>query len=306
MRRQKGSGKSINIMEIIKLENTQLPTLPDEWSYDESIERMRPLFYKWKNLTIEVAQELYVAREKLSNSGIRTDLDANASRFTWTGYCKEIGINYTTANRWLSKFYPSETKAIEHTADVNMCAVNDLYELIESGKKFRTILADPPWAYSNQATRAATDNHYETMSVEDICFLPIGQLTEESAHLHLWTTNAFLYESKKVMEAWGFEYKSVFLWIKPTMGIGNYWRVSHEFMVLGTKGNLPFNDHSEMSWYQEKRSKHSRKPYGIIEKIEKVSPGPYLEIFGRETRKGWVVWGNEIERHLFNEQAFDA
>ena len=89
------------------------------------------------------------------------------------------------------------------------------------------------------------------------------------------------------------------------MGIGNYWRVSHEFMMLGIKGGLPFNDHSEMSWYSEKRSKHSRKPHEIIRKIEKVSPGPYLELFGRETRKGWTVWGNEIERHLFNEQAFD-
>lgn len=295
-------------MEIIKLENTQLPTVPDEWSYEESINRVRPLFYKWKNLTIEVAQELYIAREKLSVSkadAARIMHGTNVPCKTWNQYCQDIGIEKRTANRWLGQFYPSEKPAIEQATDTGMCAVNDLYELIESGKKFRTILADPPWAYSNQATRAATNNHYETMSVEDICFLPIGQLTDESAHLHLWTTNAFLYDSQKVMEAWGFEYKSVFLWIKPTMGIGNYWRVSHEFMVLGTKGNLPFNDHSEMSWYQEKRSKHSRKPHSIVEKIEKVSPAPYLELFGRDTRKGWVVWGNEIERHLFNEQAFN-
>jgi N6-adenosine-specific RNA methylase IME4 len=283
-----------------------LPGLPCGWNYEESVNRIRPNIYKWKNLTIEVAQELYIAREMLASQGTRTDLGTNIPKLTWGGYCKDIGIEKRTANRWLEQFFPSKHEPplqIEHT---EMCAVSDLYELIKAGKKYKTVLADPPWAYSNQATRAATDNHYNTLSIEEICQLPVARLADESAHLHLWTTNAFLFESKQVMESWGFEYKSVFLWIKPSMGIGNYWRVSHEFMLLGTKGSLPFNDHSEMSWYSEKRSRHSRKPYGIVHKIEKVSPGPYLELFGRETRKGWTVWGNEIEKTLFNEGAFNG
>ena len=195
-----------------------------------------------------------------------------------------------------------------NTTDVvsSPCAVSDLHSLAASGKKFKTILADPPWAYSNQATRAATNNHYDTMTVEDICALPVKELADECAHLHLWTTNAFLFEAPQIMDAWGFEYKSCLLWIKPTMGIGNYWRVSHEFMLLGVKGSLPFNDHSEMSWYQEKRSSHSTKPIEIISKIEKVSPGPYLELFARETRSGWTSWGNQISRTLFNEAAFNG
>jgi N6-adenosine-specific RNA methylase IME4 len=184
--------------------------------------------------------------------------------------------------------------------------VNDLSVLLGEDAKFHTILADPPWAYSNQGTRAATGKHYKTMSIDDICSMPILQLTEDAAHLHLWTTNAFLFESKRVMEAWGFEYKSVLIWVKPSMGIGNYWRLAHEFLLLGVRGKLPFNSHSEISWYSEKRSRHSSKPQAIIEKIENVSPPAYLELFGRRTRPGWVVYGNQIHRDWFNEEAFDA
>lgn len=281
-----------------------LPHASQEWDYDASVNRVQPLIYKWKNLTVEVAQELYVAREKLSKEGRPEITGTNVPVKTWNSYCAAIGIEKRTANRWLAQFYPNEPaepQAIEHQ---DTCAVDDLCALIQSGKKYQTILADPPWAYSNQATRAATDNHYKTMTIDDIAALPITELTEADAHLHLWTTNAFIFDAKRIMEAWGFEYKSIFVWIKPSMGIGNYWRVSHEFMLFGLKGNLPFQDHSEMSWYSEKRSRHSSKPLTIINKIEKVSPGPYLELFGRETRSGWAVWGNEIKRTLFNEAAF--
>lgn len=185
------------------------------------------------------------------------------------------------------------------------CAESDLQRLVDAGQKFGTIYADPPWSYSNQATRASTDNHYDTMSVEEIAALPIKQLSAENAHLHLWTTNAFLFESKSIVEAWGFEYKSCFIWVKPQMGIGNYWRVSHEFMLFGVKGKAPFMDRGQKSWVIEDRTRHSSKPESIAITVEKTSPGPYLELFGRRTRKGWTVWGNEIERDLFNKTAFE-
>ena len=82
--------------------------------------------------------------------------------------------------------------------------VDDLDTLIAQGLKYRAIYADPPWRYGNQGTRAATDNHYPTMTVDEIAALPIAQLAADAAHLHLWTTNAFLFESKRVIEAWGF------------------------------------------------------------------------------------------------------
>jgi N6-adenosine-specific RNA methylase IME4 len=288
------------VYKLYKADGT-IPEIPVDWNYEASVQRVKAFVYKWKNLTIDVAQELYVARERLSSRYYRDGANAPS----WNQYCQEVGITKSTANRWLIQFYPSEEKARPQIAHGDMCAVSDLHELINAGKKFQTILADPPWAYSNQATRAATDNHYDTMSIDEICELPINRLADESAHLHLWTTNAFLFEAKRLMDAWEFEYKSAFIWTKPSMGIGNYWRVSHEYLLFGKRGDCPFLDHAEMSWFTAKRSKHSRKPHEIIKKIGKVSPGPYLELFGRETRPGWTVWGNEIERHLFNEGAFD-
>lgn len=185
------------------------------------------------------------------------------------------------------------------------CTISDLYKLIDAGKKFGTIYADPPWKYSNQSTRAATDNHYKTLTPKEIAKYPIEKLADDKAHLHLWTTNAFLFECPAILEAWGFEYKGVFLWVKPQMGIGNYWRVSHEFLILGVRGGLTFYDKSQMSWLNAERTKHSTKPEIIAATIELVSPGPYLELFGRRIRKGWTVWGNEIKKELFNAAAFN-
>ncbi len=178
--------------------------------------------------------------------------------------------------------------------------VGSLSDLIERGDVFATIYADPPWRYGNQGTRAATDDHYKTMTVEEICAEPVEQITEDNAHLHLWTTNAFLPEAFAVMEAWGFAYKSCFVWVKPQMGIGNYWRVSHEFLLFGIRGKAPFRARDEMSWAAIDRGQHSAKPDEIRQKIEKVSPGPYLEMYGRESRglSPWTVYGNQVTRRL--------
>lgn len=167
-------------------------------------------------------------------------------------------------------------------------------ELDTTQPAFGTVYADPPWQYGNQGTRAATDNHYPTMDVDDICELPVAKVVLPDAHLHLWTTNAFLFDAKRVMEAWGFEYKSCFVWVKPQMGIGNYWRVSHEFMLFGVRGSAPFRDRSLMSWASFDRTKHSAKPSEIRQLIERASPGPYLEMFGRQQVNGWTVFGNQI------------
>ena len=109
----------------------------------------------------------------------------------------------------------------------------DLEQLISGRHTFRTVFADPPWQYQNTASRGAAANHYPTMTVAEICDEPIHQLVEEQAHLHLWTTNAFLEPAFTVMRTWGFEYKSCLVWIKPGIGMGNYWRVSHEYLLAG-------------------------------------------------------------------------
>lgn len=171
----------------------------------------------------------------------------------------------------------------------------DLKEL--AGQKFGTIYADPPWAYGNQGTRAATGNHYGTMSIKDICDLPVRDLVADDAHLHLWTTNSFLRESFELIDAWGFEYKSCAVWVKPQMGIGNYVRVSHEFLMIAVRGNAKsFIKKNVMSWFEHPRTKHSAKPDYWRRVIQENSPGPYLELFGREQIPGWTVFGNQINQ----------
>ena len=192
-----------------------------------------------------------------------------------------------------------EENAIVVPRDAMTSVVCDLGTLIEQGKRFSTIYADPPWPYRNTASRGAAENHYPTMTLQDICDTPTKVLVAENAHLHLWTTNAFLREAFDVIRAWGFQYKSCLVWIKPQLGMGNYWRVSHEFLLLGVRGSLPFREHACRSWLIAQRTIHSRKPFAFRELIERVSPGPYLELFGREEQNGWTVFGNQVERRFF-------
>jgi len=181
------------------------------------------------------------------------------------------------------------------------CTVGDLSLLASAGRKFGAIYADPPWLYDNQGTRAATGNHYAGLTVQQLCDLPIRQLAADDAHLHLWTTNGFLFECPKIFDAWGFEFRSSFIWVKPQIGIGNYWRNSHEFLLTAIRGNAKhFADKSLRSTLECDRGEHSAKPEQVRAMLEKASPGPFLELFGRSPAPGWTVWGNQIERGLFH------
>jgi N6-adenosine-specific RNA methylase IME4 len=177
--------------------------------------------------------------------------------------------------------------------------VRDLQPLIDAGESFRCIYADPPWRFDNRASRGAAAKHYSTMSVEEICAMPVSELAASNAHLHLWTTNSFLFDAKRVIDAWGFRYKCCFVWVKDQMGLGNYWRNSHELMLLGVRGRLRFEDPSLRSWLQATRTSHSTKPDKIREFAERASPAPRLELFGRRSCPGWTVYGNRVEPRLF-------
>jgi N6-adenosine-specific RNA methylase IME4 len=201
------------------------------------------------------------------------------------------------------------------------CVVADLYRLaarIEAGQQppFGAIYLDPPWRYGNQATRASTGKHYKGvidengkeiqpaagMTVEEIEALPIKKLMAKDAHIHMWTTNAFQFETPRLFAAWGFEYRSTLVWVKPQMGIGNYWRNSHEYLQTGIRGDAKrFRDRSLKSWVLSNRGKHSAKPGLVRAYIERASAGPYIELFARQDVEGWAVWGNQIERSLFDK-----
>lgn len=179
--------------------------------------------------------------------------------------------------------------------------VFDFEALVRNGEKFGCIYADPPWLYDNQGTRAATGNHYGGMTVDELCALPVRDIAADDAHLHLWTTNGFLFECPKIFEAWGFEFRSSFVWVKPQMGIGNYWRNSHEILLTAIRGNAKrFNDHSMMSWLNCERGLHSSKPEQVRHFIERASPPPYLEMFARSGAPNWTVWGDQIPGNLLD------
>ena len=172
--------------------------------------------------------------------------------------------------------------------------VLSLFELVDVSMTFQTIYADPPWPYENQATRASTNGHYPTMALEELCAEPVEQIAAENAHLHLWATSSMLPHALEVMEAWGFAYKSSFIWVKPKIGLGNFWRLSHEFLLLGVRGNAVFADRGQRSWIEADRTRHSEKPDEVRQVIEKVSPSPYLEMYGRQARPGWTVHGDQV------------
>lgn len=170
----------------------------------------------------------------------------------------------------------------------------DLHALAGAGEPLGCIHADPPWRYENHATRGAAGNHYPTMCLDEIASLPVADLAAENAHLHLWVTNSFLLEAEYIMQSWGFSYRSNFVWVKPQIGLGNYWRSAHELLLLGVRGSAPFLDHSLRSWTEEPRRAHSEKPEAIRSAIEQVSPGPFLELFARRVEPGWTAWGNQV------------
>lgn len=171
---------------------------------------------------------------------------------------------------------------------------------------FSTFVVDPPWQYGNTSTRGAAENHYGTMTIDELCDLDIvREKAADQAHLYMWATSSHLPEAFSVMKAWGFEYKTYLVWVKPQMGMGNYFRVSTEIVLFGVKGDMRTQDRGLMNWFEIPRGKHSQKPSAFYDLVMKASPGPYMELFARcyanealhcvcaKCRLGWSVWGNQ-------------
>jgi N6-adenosine-specific RNA methylase IME4 len=196
-----------------------------------------------------------------------------------------------------------DAKQAAHRAEIIGGLVSDLQRFIDAGHRVGTIYADPPWLYDNQTTRSATSTQYKGLTVDELCKLPVGKLADDDAHLHLWTTNGFLFDCPKLFTAWGFEFKSSFVWVKPEIGIGNYWRNAHEFLLTAVRGDAKrFNDHNLRSWLECSRGKHSRKPYQIRSFLEKASPGPRIELFARDDcPPNWFAWGHQIGDSLLSQ-----
>jgi N6-adenosine-specific RNA methylase IME4 len=160
--------------------------------------------------------------------------------------------------------------------------------------KFPVLYADPPWSYRNARSRGAACGHYPTMETEAIASLPVDGVSATNAVLFLWATNPNLEEALLVMRAWGFSYKTNFVWTKQHFGTGFYCRGQHELLLLGVKGEhmCPPKGQRPSSWINAQRGKHSEKPAAVYDLIETMYPTlPKLELFARKRRQGWTAWG---------------
>ena len=142
--------------------------------------------------------------------------------------------------------------------------------------------------------------HYAVMDLEDICALPIADLAEEDAHLYLWVTNPLLFWGEQVIKAWGFEYRTIITWEKQgTLGMGFHFRNQTEHCLFATRGKLPIPPEKRVKTiFQAPKKRHSQKPELFYDIVERVSPGPYLELFARRNRFNWDTWGNESMNHV--------
>ena len=162
---------------------------------------------------------------------------------------------------------------------------------------FATILVDPPWPLQSG------EKHYRTMSLARIKALPVGALAARDAHVWLWTTNALLPKAYEVAEAWGFTVRSPLTWVKFRLGLGGRYQLRNatEQLLFCTRGKAPLGSRSQPTWFNAPVQEHSRKPAEQFAIIERVSPGPYLELFARrrpESNQPWAVWGDQVDSDI--------
>lgn len=167
-------------------------------------------------------------------------------------------------------------------------------------KLFKTLLCDPPWDVEQKGARGA-QRHYSLMTLERIKAMPVSSLAAEDAHLWLWVTNATLRDGYDVAEAWGFTVRSPLTWIKFRLGLGTYLRNSTEHLLFATRGRAPVNFRAQPTWINAPVQDHSHKPEEQYALIERISNGPYLELFARRRPPSiadWSVWGNQIDSDI--------
>lgn len=183
----------------------------------------------------------------------------------------------------------------EEERQENATKIETLGTPLEAQGLFQTIVIDPPWDWGdegdvNQFGRAKPD--YHTMPIEEIEQLPVGKIADENCHLYLWVTNRSLPKAFRLIEAWGFRYITCLTWVKPSIGMGNYFRGSTEQVLFCVKGSQLLKRRDVGTHFEAPRGKgHSAKPDEFYTLVESCSYGPYIDIFGRSERDGWSVWG---------------
>lgn len=173
--------------------------------------------------------------------------------------------------------------------------IEQLSSPLDAQGLFQTIVIDPPWDWGdegdvNQFGRAKPD--YDTMPIDDIAALPVSKIADANCHLYLWVTNRSLPKAFRLIEFWGFRYITCLTWVKPTFGMGNYFRGSTEQVLFAIKGSQGLKRHDVGTHFEAPRGdRHSAKPDEFYTLVESCSYGPFIDVFGRKDRAGWSVWG---------------
>src|SRR5688572_22137316 len=189
-----------------------------------------------------------------------------------------------------------------------LSAGEDLLRFAEA-RRFATILADPPWQFTNKTGKVAPEHkrlsRYGTMKLDEIMALPVGDIAAPTSHLYLWCPNAMLPDGLAVLKAWGFTYKSNIVWHKVRKdggsdgrGVGFYFRNVTELLLFGVRGKNARTlapGRSQVNMIQSRKREHSRKPDEQYQIIEDCSYQPRLEMLSRGKRRGWEVWGNQAD-----------
>jgi N6-adenosine-specific RNA methylase IME4 len=177
--------------------------------------------------------------------------------------------------------------------------------------RYRTIVADPPWAVHQPPMRYETgvappkgepnrSLPYPVMTASQIERVPVAGFADANAHLYLWTINRYVEAAYDIARAWGFQPSTLLTWCKAPMGlgVGGAYVLTTEFCLFARRGKGAFMERHPSTWWNWKRGPHSAKPEAFLDIVEQVSPGPYLEMFARRNRLGWDTWGNESLEHV--------
>lgn len=162
--------------------------------------------------------------------------------------------------------------------------------------KFGVVVADPPWRFRDRGTpNRRLSRCYGMLSLKDICELPVARFALPNSVLLLWCPSAMVRDGLRVMAAWGFDYETMAVWVKPRIGMGHYFRSAHELVLLGTRGRPEVKFYLQPSWFFASVQDDSHKPEELYDIVERMFNGPYLEMFARRRRPGWGVWGDQVE-----------
>lgn len=180
----------------------------------------------------------------------------------------------------------------------NLIEISSNNKPLEGIGKFPVLLCDPPWQYDFPISDSRRiENQYPTMSIDEICNLPVSEICTDDAIIFLWSPPSFIHKGLRVLSAWGFDFRTTMVWVKPSIGPGQWVRQRHELILIGIKGNIPTprGEDKPDSVIEAPREEHSKKPDIIYDIIEKMYPElPKIELFCRKPRNGWSAWGNEI------------